>query len=270
MAGGTSFYFSKAVHQMPVDYHLITALAKEEKRFIEEMKNDGISITDYEIPYTIHFENSYPENRDYREQRVLQQAIPFTKEQLLSVKAGCYHLGPLMAGDIPPEHIPALAQFGKVSLDVQGYLRSLQGQKVIPVDWSTKKEVLPHVHFLKANEAEMEKLTGLTDVDEAAMLLNSWGVKEVIITLGSRGSVIYTDNRFFRIPAYQPQAVVDATGCGDTYMAGYLFKRLQHVSPDEAGRFAAAMASMKISASAPFTGTQTQVESFLQSTTVVV
>jgi sugar/nucleoside kinase (ribokinase family) len=264
MAGGTSFYFSKAIRQMPLAYHLITALGEPEKAFADDLIQDGIAVTVYPSQHTVHFENSYPANRDHRTQRVLQQSTPFTIEQISAVQADCYHLGPLMAGDIPAAAIPALARSGRVSLDVQGYLRSLAGDKVIQVDWQDKKIILPHVYFLKANESEMEKLTGLTDVDAAAVCLHSWGVKEVIITLGSKGSVVYTDEQFYHIPAYQPLTVVDATGCGDTYMAGYLFKRLSGADPDEAGRFAAAMATMKITASAPFNGSVAQVENFLQ------
>ncbi len=40
---------------------------------------------------------------------------------------------------------------------------------------------------------------------------------EVIITLGSEGSLVYVDDTFYEIPAYPPHEVVDATGCGDTY-----------------------------------------------------
>jgi sugar/nucleoside kinase (ribokinase family) len=56
---------------------------------------------------------------------------------------------------------------------------------------------------------------------------------------------------------------VDATGCGDTYMAGYLYQRVRGAAIREAGEFAAAMATLKIEASGPFTGTRAEVLALL-------
>jgi sugar/nucleoside kinase (ribokinase family) len=86
------------------------------------------------------------------------------------------------------------------------------------------------------------------------MIIAAMGVSEVIVTLGSKGSLIYTGGVFYEIPAYTPDQVVDATGCGDTYMAGYLYKRARNFDCVEAGKFGAAMATLKIESSGPFTG----------------
>lgn len=71
----------------------------------------------------------------------------------------------------------------------------------------------------------MEVLTQCSDPYDAAVKLADWGVKEVLLTLGDKGSLIYVDERFYEIPAYPVENVADATGCGDTYMAGYLYMR---------------------------------------------
>ena len=152
-----------------------------------------------------------------------------------------------------------LALKGKVSLDVQGYLRAVKNKQVVPVDWINKMEALPYIEILKVNEMEMEVLTGSTDIKVAARLLNQWGAEEVVITLGSKGSVVFTNDTFYAIPAYRPDRLVDATGCGDTYMAGYLYKRIKGCNPQQAGEFAAAMASIKISAPGPFVGKEEDV-----------
>jgi len=80
-----------------------------------------------------------------------------------------------------------------------------------------------------------------------------------LLTLGSMGSVIYADGEFHEIPAYPPTEIVDATGCGDTYMAGYLYMRNKGASYKEAGCFAAAMCTIKLEASGPFGGTEKDV-----------
>ena len=93
---------------------------------------------------------------------------------------------------------------------------------MLPVDWPEKREALKHIHILKANETEMEVLTGCKEPHEAALLIADWGVKEVLLTLGDKGSLIYAKGQFHEIPAYSALQIVDATGCGDTYMVGYL------------------------------------------------
>ncbi len=253
MAGGTSFYFSNAIRNMNPNYLLVTSVAKNEMHFIADLRNEGIKVQlTSPSQHTVYFENNYAEDQDHRTQRVLQKSDPFKPEDFQNIEASFFHLGPLLADDIPVEIIKHLSKKGKVSLDVQGYLREVKNQKVHAIDWRDKKEALQYVNILKANEFEMAVLTGSTDVRKAAKILFDWGVEEIIITLGSRGSVIYDGVRFYNIPAYSPMiSIVDATGCGDTYMAGYLYQRQKGKGFRYSGEFAAAMATLKIESSGP-------------------
>ncbi len=263
MSGGTSFYFSNAIHKMKLNYMLVTALAETEMDSVTKLSNKGIEVKVLPSRHTVYFENRYSENHDHRTQRVFQKADAFTAEQLDAIDAQFYHLGPLLADDMGVEMIKALSLKGKVSLDVQGFLREVNNQEVVAIDWADKKEGLRYIDILKANEYEMKVLTGVTDIRAGAKLLFDWGVKEVIITMGSKGSVIYSEGSYFDVPAYVPIEVVDGTGCGDTYMAGYLFKRLNGTDIQEAGEFAAAMATKNIESSGPFTGTEEDVLALL-------
>lgn len=264
MAGGTAFYFSHAISTTRAKYLLVTALGESDLPRVADLRAKNIEVTALPSTHTVYFENTYTGNLDHRTQRVLQVADPFTIEQLLPAAASIYHLGPLLAHDMSVELIRLLAFKGKVSLDVQGFLRKVDGQKVVPIDWAEKVEALPYISMLKANEYEMEVLTGQADPRTGARMLADWGVEEVIITLGSKGSVVYHDNTFYDIPAYVPQQVADATGCGDTYMAGYLSQRIQGASVQYAGEFAAAMASLKLESPGPFRGTARDIARVLQ------
>jgi sugar/nucleoside kinase (ribokinase family) len=264
MAGGTSFYFSSAIRNMDVSYTLVTSLAESEMHVVDTLRAKGTEVHASTCAHTVYFENIYSGNQDHRTQRVLQKADPFSVEQLLDIDAKIFHLGPLLADDIPVELIKELSSRGRVSLDAQGYLRKVEDKNVIPVDWPAKKEALQYIDILKVNEHELEALTGLTDIKKGAEVLADWGVKEVVVTLGSMGSVIYAEGLFYNVPAYIPTAVVDATGCGDTYMAGYLYQRTKGALYQEAGEFAAAMASFKIESSGPFTGTKDDVLNLLE------
>lgn len=71
-------------------------------------------------------------------------------------------------------------------------------------------------------------------------------VDAVIITLGSRGSHIYTKTKRFEIPAAKPHAVLDPTGCGDAYRAGLLFGLMTNADWETTGRMASLMGAIKI------------------------
>lgn len=263
MPGGTAFYFSKALNQLDNDFELITAVGREEKNVLKQLADEGISIVALKSDHSVFFENIYGENQDNREQNVLAKAAPFTTKNLPEVDADYIHLGPLLNDDISLDSIKRLAKKGKVSLDIQGFLRYTKNQEVLHADWKDKKEGLAHIHTLKANESETRIISGKEDFEEAAYVLADLGVKEVIITLGSHGSMIYADGEFHKIPAYAPKAIVDATGCGDTYMAGYLHKRQSGASISEAGNFGAAMATINIQSFGPFSANISEVESLI-------
>ncbi len=265
MPGGTSFYFSHAIRNLKdINYTLVTAIAESEMAVANDLQSKGIDVKVMPSKHSVYFENIYGENQDNRTQRVLAKADPFTVDYLEDIDAYIYHLGSLLADDFSLDVIRFLSQKGLVSVDSQGYLREVREQNVYAVDWTEKKEALKYIHFLKANEHEMEVLTGYDDVAKAAKQLYDWGVKEVLITLGSMGSVIYDGNTFHKIPAYKPKEVVDATGCGDTYMTGYLYKRAKGAEIEEAGRFAAAMSTLKIECLGPFKGTKEDIEHCLE------
>ncbi len=254
MSGGTSFYFSYALNQLPknVSFQLVTKAGEGAWPEIEKLNKAGIDVECFSSHHTVYFENKYGHDTNHRTQRVLAKADPFTLHEVMGLEAKVYHLGTLLADDFAPEVVAHLSKKGLISIDVQGYLREVRGEKVYATDWKEKEEILSMTHFLKVNEYEMEVVTGISDPHEAARWLAGKGVKEVIITLGSGGSLILADGNFHEIPAYEPREVVDATGCGDTYSAGYLYCRSLGKGYDESGRFAAAMCTLKLEHSGPF------------------
>lgn len=261
MPGGTSYYFTYALKDFSsLSYELVTALGESELKEVDKIRELGIDVKVLPSKYSVFFENRYGDNMDNRSQRVLAKADPFTVEGLEDVNSKFFHLGSLLADDFSLDVIKHLSKRGILSVDVQGYLREVRGEKVYAIDWKEKEEAAKYIHILKANEHEMEVLTGEKNPRKAARKLAQWGVKEVLLTLGSMGSLIYANNQFYEIPAYAATEIIDATGCGDTYMAGYLYMRSKGASYEEAGCFAAAMCTLKIQKSGPFSGTEADVE----------
>lgn len=261
MPGGTSYYFSHGIRHLKDtrNYKLITALAPSEYKAVEDLRAKGIQVEVLPSRKTVYFENIYGENQDDRKQRVLAKADPFTVEELKDEEAKFFHLGSLLSDDFSLDVVKLLSGKGKLAVDAQGYLREVRGEQVYPTDWKDKRDALKYIDILKVNEHEAEMLTGFKDFKQAALQLAEWGVKEVLLTLGSLGSIIYAEGTFYKIPAYPAKNVVDATGCGDTYSMGYLYMRNKGASYEEAGCFAAALSTIKLEKSGPFSGTEEQV-----------
>ena len=270
MPGGTSYYFSHGIRHLndKEHYKLVTALAPSEYQAVEDMRSVGIKVKVLPSKKTVYFENIYGENQDNRTQRVLAKADPFTVEELKDEEAKFFHLGSLLSDDFPLEVIKYLSGKGTLAVDAQGYLREVRGEKVYPVDWKDKREALGYIDILKVNEHEAEVLTGYKDSRRAVLQLAEWGVKEVLLTLGSLGSLIYAEGTFYQIPAYPPKEIIDATGCGDTYALGYLYMRNKGASIEEAGCFAAAMSTIKLEKSGPFSGTEEQVWNIIRNSSL--
>ena len=257
-AGGTAYYVAWAMNHMPhdVSFGVITAVGDDLRHEIDRLRQAGVDIEDLGSPTSVYFENSYGRNMNNRRQRVMSKAAPFTADQLKDAEAEVFHLGTLLVDDFAPEVVEHLAEKGRVCVDVQGYLREVRNHRVYAVDWSDKLRVLKHTDILKVNEHEIDVLTdGERDLRRAARMIAGWGVREVLVTLGSYGSLIYADDRFQEIPGYPPRQTVDATGCGDTYAAGYLYARARGASCEEAGRLAAAMCTLKLEHTGPFDST---------------
>lgn len=78
-------------------------------------------------------------------------------------------------------------------------------------------ELLALVDLITPNETEAAALTGCDEPEAAAHALMERGVKNVLITLGSEGSVCYRDDgNVLRIAAQRVKAV-DTVGAGDAY-----------------------------------------------------
>jgi adenosine kinase len=68
----------------------------------------------------------------------------------------------------------------------------------------------------------------------------------VIVTRGAAGSLVFTRERVYEIPAAAAAAVVDPTGCGDAYRAGLLYGLMNGLDWETTGRIAALMGAIKV------------------------
>lgn len=257
MPGGTTYYFAHGMSSLnndTVSFQLVASLAESEMNAVDDMRAKGIDVKVINSRKSVFFENIYGANQNDRQQRVRAKADPFTIDSVQGIEAKYICLGSLLADDFPLDVVKYLSQHGTIVMDAQGYLREVRGEEVFACDWKDKLEYFKYIDILKVNEQEIATLTGISDYHEAARQLAAWGIKEVLLTLGSEGSLLLVDGEFYEVPAVQPRCVVDATGCGDTFTMGYVYKRVQGASPADAAAFAALVSARKLEDHGPFKG----------------
>ena len=101
---------------------------------------------------------------------------------------------------------------------------------------------LPHVDFFLPNDEQLLGLTGKDTLEEAAQVLLGKGVGCVAVTAGARGSYVATATESAWVPAYEIE-VVDTTGCGDAFSAGFILGRASGHSVGEAAALGNATAA---------------------------
>jgi sugar/nucleoside kinase (ribokinase family) len=102
---------------------------------------------------------------------------------------------------------------------------------------------LEYVDYLLPNDDQAMKLTDRDDPVEAARALLERGVGLVAVTCGAEGSLMVSDGQAVPVPAFEVE-VVDTTGCGDAYSAGFLRGLALGREPVEAARLGSACASL--------------------------
>jgi sugar/nucleoside kinase (ribokinase family) len=113
-----------------------------------------------------------------------------------------------------------------------------------------RDEFLELVHndleMLFANEEEIMSLFGVVTFDDAVEAVKETGVLAVL-TRGAAGSVVVTASGPLEVPAAPVDRVVDTTGAGDLFAAGFLYGITNGLSPEESARLGSVCAAEVIS-----------------------
>ena len=83
------------------------------------------------------------------------------------------------------------------------------------------EDCLPHTDYLLPNDEQVLGFTGATDLESGARELVGRGASCVAVTQGAKGALVVTADETITVPAYDVE-VVDTTGCGDAFSAGFL------------------------------------------------
>jgi sugar/nucleoside kinase (ribokinase family) len=98
------------------------------------------------------------------------------------------------------------------------------------------------IDLVFANEHEVRALYETSDVDGAIDALGQ-DVAMAAVTRGANGSSVIHDGTRIDVPAFSVDEIVDLTGAGDQYAAGFLYGRTRGATPDHCARLGALAAS---------------------------
>jgi sugar/nucleoside kinase (ribokinase family) len=120
---------------------------------------------------------------------------------------------------------------------------------VPPRDPAALRSFLPALDYFIPSEAEAQAMTGATDPGEMIRLLVEAGAAGVVgVKLGKDGCLISWNGKVRRIPPRKTRKIVDTTGAGDAFIAGFLAGLLEGSSPFDAAKLGNAVASSSLTA----------------------
>jgi sugar/nucleoside kinase (ribokinase family) len=168
------------------------------------------------------------------------------------MQAAIVHFCPLTADELHPMCIQTAKMHGAlVSLDIQGFLRESRVGPVRHRRWTDNSDVLRYIDVLKADDTEIMMASDATTELAAVTEVMDNGPRIVAVTREGRGSTVYTRNTQVDIPAVLPSKLVDSTGCGDTYIIGFMLEYVRCGDVKRAGLFAATCASFNLESVGP-------------------
>ena len=266
--GGPIYYQAAVLGALHLKTTALITLGKRDKDLLHYFPV-GIRVLTILGEKTIHFENLYPnDDPNHRRQRasIYQNSIKVSHFSDINLKDfSAIIVSPLSPNDLPFKTIKFLSKLNiPIYMGVQGYLRHLEGDIVVLKLWNNHESYLGLVDYLFLDEIEARVLIDdkYLSLKKIAKKLSSLGPKEVIITLGDRGSIIHSriTNTTYRIPAFPTMQKIDPTGLGDTYLAAYASKRQESKDPIKCGIFASIISSMKLEKKGAFSSNQTQID----------
>lgn len=133
------------------------------------------------------------------------------------------------------------------SARAQGKLATMDVTWDVEGRWlSTIAPCLPHLSWFLPSVKEAGKITGRAEPEDMAAFLRDRGAANVVIKLGEAGCyVLPAGEAGFRVPAFSVK-VVDTTGAGDAFVAGFLAGLLRGWKPERCARLACAAAALNI------------------------
>lgn len=234
----------------------VVKMSRQDEKILQPMKDVGVDtylIPSAETTYSRVLHES--ENVDERKLTIVKTAGLIAIADVPKLNSTCVHLAGISDTEFDLALMKGLKSRGySLSADMQSFVRH-----VTPVtheiqfsDVENKREIAGMMDKLKLDVVEARILTGTEDLEKAAIIVESWGCPEILIT-HSQGVLARVKGET-HYEKFSNRSVAGRTGRGDTTFAAYLSWRLDH-GVAESLKFAAALVSIKMETPGPFKGT---------------
>ena len=242
----------------------VVKMAEKDEHILQAMKDVGVDtylIPSEETTYSRVLHES--ENMDERTLTLVKSAGLISIADVLQLDTTCVHLAGISDTEFDMDLMKGLKARGySLSTDMQSFVRHVTPNRVIEYsDVADKKEIAAMMDKLKLDIVEARLVTGTDDLEKAAIIIESWGCSEIMITQ-SEGVLARVNGKTY-YEKFSNSNVTGRTGRGDTTFAAYLSHRLDH-GVSESLKFAAALVSIKMEKPGPFSGTLEEVNKRLK------
>jgi len=239
----------------------VVKMSPDDEEILQPMKDLGIDtflIPAEETSYNRVVHES--ENMDERTMTLIKSAGLIDIKDVPELDSTCVHLAGISDTEFDMNLMKGLKlrNYPSLSVDMQSFVRHID-----PVtknheysDVADKEEIAAMMDKLKLDVLEAKLLTGTDDLEKAALIVESWGCSDIMITQ-SEGVLARVDGKTY-YEKFSNSNVSGRTGRGDTTFVAYLSHRLDH-DVAESVKFAAALVSIKMETPGPFSGTLEEV-----------
>ena len=219
--GGGPYYAARALRLLAARGEVVARCGDADRRFLgPRLAALGLPTSLLRGERTTTFSFSY--DGDRRVMNVDAIGDPWTPRDARAIdsRVRWLQVAPLLRSDFPAETLAVLARGRRLLFDGQGLVRRAESGPLV-LDGDFDPGILRYVTILKLDEEE-------------AAIVGGVDVPERIVTLGSRGALLYAGGRKTVVKA-QPLAR-DPTGAGDAFSAAYLVSRSAGHSPAASAR----------------------------------
>ncbi len=215
--GGSASYFSLASSFL-TDVKIIGVVGGDfNKKHLKVFKDRSIDISGIktEEGKTFHWAGRY--GYDMSDPETLATELGVFSSFKPAVPHGSKNDMLFLANIDPDIQFNVLQQMGSpklVALDTMNFWIEGKKEKLM--------KVMELADIFIINESEARLLTGESSIFSCAKAVLKSGAKILILKRGAYGATMFFENKFFMVPAYPLENVIDPTGAGDSFAGGFL------------------------------------------------
>jgi len=250
--GGAVYYGAVAMRAFGLKVAVVTRCELSDRFLLDPLKQAGIDCFVQDSPVTTGMENVYlTADQERRQSRVLAFAGPFDRAQFPDIDATVWLTGSLTYGELDLDDLIWLKNRGQIGVDIQGFTRHRDGDRLVHRDWPERRSGFALIDYLKTDHAELEVLTGESELESGIRKLSRETPAEILVT-HTAGVMVYDRDKIYRA-RWAYRSLEGRTGRGDTTVSAYIAARLSQ-SAEDALHTAAALTSLKMEKHGPFRG----------------